>query len=148
MVSRACGSVAPVCIPSECVLDHVLPQTKDTMTLKVSSFGSKCELPDTLLKKIAACGIMELVTSTAQLKEQRGLKKGDGAKRSRLVGEPHLKANSPDTPHLHCRSDAKYQDLEICKSISRVRSLHSEKCRLCIPKTGSLKSAISCSYVY
>jgi hypothetical protein len=61
-------------------------QTKDTMTLKVSSFGSKCDLPDPLLKKIAACGIMELVTSTAQMKEQRGLKKGDGAKRSRLVG--------------------------------------------------------------
>ncbi len=38
------------------------------------------------MKKIGACGISELVTSTAQLKEQRGLKKGDGAKRSRLVG--------------------------------------------------------------
>ena len=62
------------------------PQTKDTLTLKISSFGSKCELPDALMKKIGACGISELVTSTAQLKEQRGLKKGDGAKRSRLVG--------------------------------------------------------------
>ncbi len=60
----------------------------------MSSFGSKCELEDALLKKIAACGVVDLVTSFAKSKEERGLKKGDGAKRSRLVGAGPFLAGS------------------------------------------------------
>lgn len=32
-------------------------QTKDTLTLRASSFGSKCELPDTFLKKVFGAGV-------------------------------------------------------------------------------------------
>lgn len=32
------------------------PQTKDTLTLRASSFGSKCELPDAYLKKVGGDG--------------------------------------------------------------------------------------------
>lgn len=41
----------------------------------------------TLLRmQVAASGVMDLVLSFAKSKEEKGLKKGDGAKRSRLVG--------------------------------------------------------------
>lgn len=81
-------------IRTDLCLSSPLRQTKDTLTLKVSSFGSKCELEDALLKKIAACGVVDLVTSFAKSKEERGLKKGDGAKRSRLVGARPFLAES------------------------------------------------------
>lgn len=42
-----------------------------------------CNMPHL---QVAACGVVDLVTSYAKSKEERTLKKGDGAKRSRLVG--------------------------------------------------------------
>ncbi len=63
-----------------------LLQTKETLTTRVSSFGSKCELPAPLLKKIGDCGIMDSILSFAEFKSQKELKKGDGAKRARLTG--------------------------------------------------------------
>ena len=39
-----------------------------------------------LIPQVAASGVMDLVLSFAKSKEEKGLKKGDGAKRSRLVG--------------------------------------------------------------
>jgi ABC-type tungstate transport system permease subunit len=36
--------------------------------------------------QVAASGVVDLVLSFAKSKEEKGLKKGDGAKRSRLVG--------------------------------------------------------------
>ncbi|KAI7839009.1 hypothetical protein COHA_007248 [Chlorella ohadii] len=65
-------------------------QTKDTLTLRASSFGSKCELPDAFLKKVANCGIVDLILSFASFKADKELKKGDGAKRQRLTGIPKL----------------------------------------------------------
>lgn len=62
------------------------PQTKDTLTLRASSFGSKCELPDAFLKKVANCGVVDLILSFASFKADKELKKGDGAKRQRLTG--------------------------------------------------------------
>lgn len=62
------------------------PQTKDTLTLRASSFGSKCELPDPFLKKVANSGLMDAVMSFASFKANKDLKKSDGAKRSRLTG--------------------------------------------------------------
>jgi len=65
-------------------------QTKDTLTLRASAFGSKCDIPDTYLKKVAACGVVDAVLSFANFKANKELKKGDGAKRQRLVGIPKL----------------------------------------------------------
>lgn len=62
-------------------------QTKDTLTSKASSFGSKCELTSQLLEKVAKCGVMDNILSFADFKNQKELKKSDGAKRSRLTGE-------------------------------------------------------------
>lgn len=64
-------------------------QTKDTLTLRASSFGSKCDLPDAFLKKVANCGVVNSILSFASFKADKELKKGDGAKRQRLTGEWH-----------------------------------------------------------
>lgn len=53
----------------------------------MSSFGSKCELTSQLLDKVAKCGVMDNILSFADFKNQKELKKSDGAKRSRLVGK-------------------------------------------------------------
>jgi DNA topoisomerase II len=65
-------------------------QTKDTLTLRASAFGSKCELPDPFLKKVAAAGVTDAVLNFANQKANKELKKGDGAKRQRLTGIPKL----------------------------------------------------------
>lgn len=67
------------------------PQTKDTLTLRMSAFGSKCELPEKYLKKVAEAGVLEAVSQFAKYKEDRALKKGDGAKRNRLTGAPYIR---------------------------------------------------------
>jgi hypothetical protein len=61
-------------------------QTKDTLTLRAGAFGSKCELPEPFLKKVAGCGIVDSILNFANFKANKELKKGDGAKRARLTG--------------------------------------------------------------
>ena len=61
-------------------------QTKETLTTKASSFGSKCELSPALLERIAKSGVVDSILSFADFKNQKELKKSDGAKRSRLTG--------------------------------------------------------------
>lgn len=70
-------------------------QTKDTLTLRASSFGSKCDLPDTFCKKVANCGVVDLILSFASFKADRELKKGDGAKRQRLTGAGADRGKAP-----------------------------------------------------
>jgi DNA topoisomerase-2 len=65
-------------------------QTKETLTLRASAFGSKCELPDAFLKRVMAGGLADAVLSFASFKANKELKKGDGAKRARLTGIPKL----------------------------------------------------------
>ncbi len=65
-------------------------QTKDTLTLRASSFGSKCELPTPFIDKVAKSGVMDAVMSFASYKNNRELKKGDGAKRQHITGIPKL----------------------------------------------------------
>ena len=66
-------------------------QTKETLTLRQSSFGSKCELADKFIKKVGNdCGVIELVASFASFKNSKELKKSDGAKRSRIPGTPSI----------------------------------------------------------
>ena len=61
-------------------------QTKENLTTKASSFGSKCELPDKLLKQIEKSGIIDNILSWAKFKQTAELKKKSGAKKSKLVG--------------------------------------------------------------
>jgi hypothetical protein len=62
-------------------------QTKETLTLRASSFGSKCDLSDPkFLKRLEACGITDAVAAFATFKSEKELKKTDGAKRQRITG--------------------------------------------------------------
>lgn len=36
-------------------------QTKENLTLRASSFGSKCELPQPFIDKVAKCGVVDSI---------------------------------------------------------------------------------------
>ncbi|KAK3030786.1 hypothetical protein RJ639_035451 [Escallonia herrerae] len=61
-------------------------QTKETLTIRQSSFGSKCELSQDFLKKVAKSGVVESLLSWADFKHSKDLKKTDGTKRQRITG--------------------------------------------------------------
>ncbi len=61
-------------------------QTKENLTLKASSFGSKCELPQAFIDKVAKSGVVESILQYAEFRHAKELKKGDGTKRSRITG--------------------------------------------------------------
>ncbi|WCJ39367.1 DNA topoisomerase 2 [Euphorbia peplus] len=76
-------------------------QTKETLTLRQSNFGSKCELPEDFLKKVAKSDIVENLLSWAKFKLDKDLKKTDGSKRGR-VNIPKLEdANEAGTKNSH-----------------------------------------------
>ncbi|KAG0342768.1 DNA topoisomerase 2 [Podila humilis] len=59
-------------------------QTKETLTLKQSAFGSKCEINDRFLKEMAKSGVVDGVVDLAAAKDAVALKKTDGTTRNRL----------------------------------------------------------------
>ncbi|KAJ9529194.1 hypothetical protein QJQ45_007900 [Haematococcus lacustris] len=65
-------------------------QTKENLTLRASSFGSKCELPALMIDRIAKSGVVASILQFATFKNNKELKKSDGAKRQRLLGIPKL----------------------------------------------------------
>ncbi|KAM0917024.1 hypothetical protein ACQ4PT_009770 [Festuca glaucescens] len=65
-------------------------QTKETLTTRQGSFGSRCDLPLDFLKKVANSGIVDNLLSWADFKLKKDLKKTDGTKRSNILGIPKL----------------------------------------------------------
>jgi DNA topoisomerase-2 len=62
-------------------------QTKETMTRKVSQFGSTCEITDSFMKKVFKLGIVESTLEMLREKEEAQLKKTDGkGNQTRLSG--------------------------------------------------------------
>jgi len=61
-------------------------QTKEFMTLKQSAFGSKCAPSDKFFKDVQSCGVIDSILAFAQSKQNKELKKTDGAKKARLTG--------------------------------------------------------------
>ncbi|WVR06937.1 hypothetical protein IAU60_003973 [Kwoniella sp. DSM 27419] len=61
-------------------------QTKENLTLKSSAFGSKCDLSEDFVKKVAKTGIIDNVLSWARFKQDQIMKKSDGSKRTRISG--------------------------------------------------------------
>ncbi|KAG0028757.1 DNA topoisomerase 2 [Podila clonocystis] len=59
-------------------------QTKETLTLKASAFGSKCEISEKFLKEMAKSGVVDGVVDLAAAKDAVAMKKTDGSARSRL----------------------------------------------------------------
>jgi DNA topoisomerase-2 len=58
-------------------------QTKDTLTTKVQNFGSKCQVSDSFLKKIAGSPIVDSVISNLEARANAQLKRalGTGGKK-------------------------------------------------------------------
>jgi DNA topoisomerase II len=66
-------------------------QTKENLTLKMSSFGSKCQPIDSFVKNIIKnTTLIDRIVSFSKAKESAQLKKTDGTKSSRLSGLPKL----------------------------------------------------------
>jgi DNA topoisomerase-2 len=61
-------------------------QTKELLTTTKSKFGSKCALPDSFLKKLDKCGLVESILAFAQFKAKEQLGKKGGVKRNKLLG--------------------------------------------------------------
>ncbi|KAH0448872.1 hypothetical protein IEQ34_022672 [Dendrobium chrysotoxum] len=71
-----------------CLIDNPAfdSQTKETLTTRQGSFGSKCDLSQEFLKKVAKSGIVESLLSWADFKQNKELKKTDGTKRQKISG--------------------------------------------------------------
>ena len=65
-------------------------QTKDYMRTDISNFGSRCEVSDKFIEKVASLGIMETVCAITEIKEHNSAKKHDGVKSRVIHGIPKL----------------------------------------------------------
>ena len=60
-------------------------QTKDTMTLKASSFGSRCEVSEKFLKEVLNCGVIDHVMAYAKAKTEAQLGKKVRSKKNEKI---------------------------------------------------------------
>ena len=72
-------------------------QTKEQLTTKHTQFGSKCNLSDDFLKKIAKTSAVENILHFAQAKADQMLKKSDGSRRTRMDNPKLVDANKAGT---------------------------------------------------
>ncbi|CAA0808911.1 DNA topoisomerase 2 [Striga hermonthica] len=61
-------------------------QTKETLTLRASSFGSSWDFSSKFLDKVAKSDIMKNIEEWAEFKQKKELKKTDGSKDRRIYG--------------------------------------------------------------
>jgi len=65
-------------------------QTKDYMNTPSSKFGSKCDISDKFIEKIAKMGVMDAALQLTEVKENKAAKKTDGVKSKTVRGIPKL----------------------------------------------------------
>jgi len=65
-------------------------QTKDFMNTPSSKFGSKCEVSDKFIEKVAKMGVMDAALQITEVKENKAAKKTDGTKSKSIRGIPKL----------------------------------------------------------
>ena len=88
-------------------------QTKDFMNTPSSKFGSKCEVSDKFIEKVAKMGVMDAACALTEVKENKAAKKTDGTKSKSVRGIPKLTdANwagtekSKDCTIIFCEGDS------------------------------------------
>ncbi len=88
-------------------------QSKESMNTPVSKFGSKCEVSDKFVEKLAKMGVMEAAISLNEIKENKAAKKNDGKKVRTIRGLPKLMdanyagtAKSGDCVLILCEGDS------------------------------------------
>ncbi|KAI6022572.1 type II DNA topoisomerase [Pisolithus marmoratus] len=75
-------------------------QTKETLTLTASKFGTKPSLSEDFMKKVQKSSIVDQVLNWAKFKADQQIKKTDGSKRNRLTGMTKLAdANNAGTKY-------------------------------------------------
>jgi DNA topoisomerase-2 len=65
-------------------------QTKDFMNTPSSKFGSKCDVSDKFIEKVAKMGVMDAALQLTEVKENKAAKKTDGTKSKSVRGIPKL----------------------------------------------------------
>jgi DNA topoisomerase-2 len=65
-------------------------QTKDYMNTPATKFGSKCEVTDKFIEKVAKMGVMDAALQLTEVKENKAAKKTDGVKSKSVRGIPKL----------------------------------------------------------
>ena len=65
-------------------------QTKDYMNTPSSKFGSKCDVTDKFIEKVAKMGVMDAACALTEVKENKAAKKNDGVKSKSIRGIPKL----------------------------------------------------------
>jgi DNA topoisomerase-2 len=65
-------------------------QTKDYMNTPATKFGSKCEVSDKFIEKVAKMGVMDAALQLTEVKENKAAKKTDGVKSKSVRGIPKL----------------------------------------------------------
>jgi DNA topoisomerase-2 len=65
-------------------------QTKDCMNTPPSKFGSKCDVTDKFIEKVAKLGVMDAACAITEIKENKAAKKSDGTKTKNIRGIPKL----------------------------------------------------------
>ena len=63
-------------------------QTKESLNTPQSKFGSKCQVSDKFIDKLAKLGIMEAAISLTEIKDSKLAKKTDGRKTRNIRGIP------------------------------------------------------------
>ena len=65
-------------------------QTKDYMNTPSTKFGSKCDVSDKFIEKVAKMGVMDAALKLTEVKENKAAKKTDGVKSKSVRGIPKL----------------------------------------------------------
>jgi len=65
-------------------------QTKDYMNTPSAKFGSKCEISDKFIEKVAKMGVMDAACAITGVKENKMAQKSDGVKTKNIRGIPKL----------------------------------------------------------
>jgi DNA topoisomerase-2 len=65
-------------------------QTKDYMNTPSMKFGSKCDVSDKFIEKLAKMGVMDAACAITEVKENKAAKKTDGTKTKSIRGIPKL----------------------------------------------------------
>jgi DNA topoisomerase-2 len=65
-------------------------QTKDFMNTPITKFGSRCDVSDKFIEKVAKMGVMDAACAITEVKENKAAKKTDGTKRRKITGIPKL----------------------------------------------------------
>jgi hypothetical protein len=63
---------------------------KDYMNTPSSKFGSKCDVTDKFIEKVAKMGVMDAACAITEVKENKAAKKTDGTKSKSIRGIPKL----------------------------------------------------------